>query len=193
MNLPNKLTMMRIFLIPVFVAVIFITAIPCRFLIAAAIFAISSLTDLMDGRIARKRNLVTNFGKLMDPLADKVSVVTAILCIVCITEEPMWRMLLTFAAVIIIAREFLVTSLRLIAAGEGTVIAAAMAGKIKTTVQMIAIIVILLETQFSDELTELVCFPHWLGYIGLGVAVIATVVSGVQYMNAYKSYIDPRK
>lgn len=193
MNLPNKLTVLRVIMIPIFVAVIFVTAIPYRFLIAAAIFALASLTDLLDGKIARKRGLVTDFGKLMDPLADKVFVTTALFCLICITEDPCWRMALTIATIIIVAREFLVTSLRLLVASKGIVIPAAFIGKVKTTLQMIAIICILLETQFAEKLTELIGFPHWIGYIVLAAAVVATIVSGVQYVNAYKSYLDPKK
>ncbi len=193
MNLPNKLTLLRVVLIPVFVAVIFITAIPYRFLIAAALFALASLTDLLDGKIARKRGLVTDFGKLLDPLADKVFVTAALLCIICITEQPVWRMALTVAAIIIVGREFFVTSLRLLVAGSGVVVPAAFMGKVKTTLQMVAIICILLETEFACELRSVICFEHWIGYIALGAAVVATVVSGVQYGVAYGSYLDPKK
>ncbi len=193
MNLPNKLTVLRVIMIPIFVAVIFITAIPYRFLIAAAIFAIASLTDLLDGKIARKRGLVTDFGKLLDPLADKVFVTAALFCIICVTEDPTWRMLLTIATIIIVAREFLVTSLRLLVASRGVVIPAAYMGKVKTTLQMIAIICILLETQFACELRGLMCFEHWIGYITLAAAVVATIISGWQYVAAYGSYLDPRK
>lgn len=193
MNLPNKLTLLRVLLIPVFVAVLFVEAIPYRFLIAAAIYGIASVTDLLDGRIARKRNIVTDFGKLLDPLADKVFVSTALFCIICLTEHPTWRMLLTVATIIIVAREFLVTSLRLLVASRGVVIPAAYIGKIKTTLQMIAIICILIEMQFSGRLTETVGFDHWIGYILLAAAVVTTVISGVQYVAAYSSYLDPKQ
>ena len=193
MNLPNKLTLFRVLLIPVFVAVLFITAIPYRFLIAAAIYGIASLTDLFDGKIARKRNLITDFGKLLDPLADKVFVTTALFCIICLTEHPTWRMILTIATIIIVAREFLVTSLRLLVASRGVVIPAAYIGKIKTTLQMIAIICILIEMQFGGWLTENVAFDHWIGYIVLAAAVVTTIISGVQYVVAYSSYLDPKQ
>ena len=193
MNLPNKLTLLRVALIPVFVAVLFIEAIPYRFLIAAALYGIASLTDLMDGRIARRRGLVTDFGKLLDPLADKVFVSTALFCIICLTEHPTWRMLLTIATIIIVAREFLVTSLRLLVAGRGVVVPAAQMGKIKTTLQMIAIIFILIEMQFGEWLTEKVYFDHWIGYILLAAAVVTTIISGFQYVVAYGSYLDPKK
>ena len=193
MNLPNKLTLLRVALIPVFVAVIFITAIPYRFLIAAALFALASFTDMLDGKIARKRGLVTDFGKLLDPLADKVFVTAALLCIIAVTEEPVWRIALTVAAIIIIGREFFVTSLRLLVAGSGVVVPAAFMGKVKTTLQMVAIICILLETQFACEIRSVICFEHWIGYIALAAATVATVVSGIQYGVAYGSYLDPKK
>jgi len=193
MNLPNKLTILRIAMIPIFVAVVFIEAIPFRFLIGAALFALAAITDTLDGQIARKRNLVTDFGKLFDPLADKVFVVSALISLLALTGGGIWKILFAIAVMIIIAREFLVTSLRLLVAGKGIVVAAGMMGKIKTTVQMIAIIVILVENQFAAELTKAMGFAHWLGYILMAVAVIATVISGAQYMLAYKSYIDPQK
>jgi CDP-diacylglycerol--glycerol-3-phosphate 3-phosphatidyltransferase len=134
MNLPNKLTMLRILLVPVFVLFMSIGATPLNLFLALVIFVIASLTDLFDGKIARKYGLVTNFGKLMDPLADKVLVMSAMLCFVSSDLAPAW------IVIVILTREFLVTSLRLIAAGEGTVIAADKWGKIKTVTQMIWII-----------------------------------------------------
>lgn len=193
MNLPNKLTILRIAMIPLFVAVVFISAIPFRFLIGAVLFAVAAITDTLDGQIARKRNLVTDFGKLFDPLADKVFVVSALISLLCLTPDGGWKVAFAVAVMIIIAREFLVTSLRLLVAGKGIVVAAGMMGKIKTTVQMISIIVILIEKQFAAELTEFMGFPHIIGYSLMAVAVIATLISGVQYMLAYKSYIDPQK
>ena len=118
MNLPNKLTMLRIMLVPIFVLFMSIGATPLNLFLALVVFVIASLTDLLDGKIARKYGLVTNFGKLMDPLADKVLVMSAMLCFVSAGLAPAW------IVIVILTREFLVTSLRLIAAGEGTVIAA---------------------------------------------------------------------
>ena len=134
MNLPNKLTMLRIILVPFFVLFMTIEASPVNTFIALVVFVIASLTDMLDGKIARKYGLVTNFGKLMDPLADKVLVMSAMLCFVSSGWAPAW------IVIVILTREFLVTSLRLIAAGEGTVIAADKWGKIKTVTQMIWII-----------------------------------------------------
>ena len=134
MNLPNKLTMLRIILVPFFVLFMSIGASAANLFIALVIFIVASLTDMLDGKIARKYGLVTNFGKLMDPLADKVLVMSAMLCFVSAGLAPAW------IVIVILTREFLVTSLRLIAAGEGTVIAADKWGKIKTVTQMIWII-----------------------------------------------------
>jgi len=134
MNLPNKLTMLRIILVPFFVLFMSIGASAVNLFIALVIFIVASLTDMLDGKIARKYGLVTNFGKLMDPLADKVLVMSAMLCFVSAGLAPAW------IVIVILTREFLVTSLRLIAAGEGTVIAADKWGKIKTVTQMIWII-----------------------------------------------------
>ena len=134
MNLPNKLTMLRIILVPFFVLFMSIEASAMNLFIALIIFSVASLTDMLDGKIARKYGLVTNFGKLMDPLADKVLVMSAMLCFVSEDLAPAW------IVIVILTREFLVTSLRLIAAGEGTVIAADKWGKIKTVTQMIWII-----------------------------------------------------
>lgn len=134
MNLPNKLTMLRIILVPFFVLFMTVGKSPTAVLIALVIFTAASLTDMLDGKIARKYNLVTNFGKLMDPLADKVLVMSAMICFVALDAAPAW------IVIVILAREFLVTSLRLIAAGEGVVIAADKWGKIKTVTQMAWII-----------------------------------------------------
>ena len=134
MNLPNKLTMLRIILVPFFVLFMSIGASAVNLFIALVIFIVASLTDMLDGKIARKYGLVTNFGKLMDPLADKVLVMSAMLCFVSAGLAPAW------IVIVILTREFLVTSLRLIAVGEGVVIAADKWGKIKTVTQMLWII-----------------------------------------------------
>lgn len=159
MNLPNKLTTARIALVPVFLVVLLLGwRIP-----AFIIFVVASLTDFADGQIARKRNLVTSFGKFLDPLADKLLVMSAVLVFVQWGRVPAW------AAMIIIAREFAVTGLRLVAAADGVVIAAAWSGKIKTASSLVAICVMLL---FSGKVLDLVC---------VAVMVVTTVVSGVEY------------
>ncbi len=145
MNLPNKLTVLRVILIPFFVVAL-LAPIPGGKYIATAIFIIASLTDLLDGKIARKYNLVTNFGKFMDPLADKLLVSSALICL-CTTisdyngkiQIPVWIVL------IIIAREFIISGFRLVASDNGIVIAAGMWGKVKTAVTMVTIIAVILD------------------------------------------------
>lgn len=166
MNLPNKITMMRIILIPVFI-VVFLFGYNY---VAAGIFVFAALSDAVDGHLARKLNLVTNFGKIMDPLADKLLVFSALLCLVQTGSVPAWM------AIIILARELTITSLRSVAASDGIVIAAAMSGKIKTVFQMVAIPLLLLN--------------NWpFCYIGipmdqimLWAAVIMTIYSGTEYI-----------
>ena len=136
MNLPNKLTLLRVILIPFFLVMMYVDAIPLHFLWALVIFVAASLTDMLDGKIARARGLVTNFGKFLDPLADKVLVITALTVFVELKEFRMSAIPL----VIIIAREFMVSGLRLLAAEEGVVIAAGIWGKLKTAFTMVTIV-----------------------------------------------------
>lgn len=133
MNLPNKLTMFRVILIPFFIVFLLIPITPYDKWIALAIFVIASLTDLLDGKIARKYNLVTNFGKFMDPLADKLLVCSALICLIELDKIPSWMV------IIIIAREFIISGFRLVASDNGVVIAASYFGKFKTTFQMLAV------------------------------------------------------
>lgn len=139
MNLPNKLTILRILLVPVFIVLLFMgqTNTVLRIL-ALAVFCIASLTDALDGYIARSRNLITNFGKFMDPLADKLLVCSALVCFVQIGSIPAW------VVIIIIGREFIISGFRLIASDKGVVIAANKWGKAKTVSQMITIILLIL-------------------------------------------------
>ena len=139
MNLANKLTMIRIFLVPIFLIFIAVKDIPYGRLFATFIFILASLTDKLDGYIARSRNQITNFGKFMDPLADKLLVTAALVSLVELQIVPSW------VAMIIIAREFAVSGLRTIAASEGKVIAASRWGKIKTVIQIVAIITALIK------------------------------------------------
>ena len=143
MNLPNKLTLFRIFLIPVFIIVMMMN-IPSKFLIACIIFIVASITDAMDGHIARKYNLVTDFGKFMDPLADKLLVIAAL------TSMIEFKLVAAWMVFIIVARELTVSILRAIAAADGKVIAASGGGKLKTISQMVAIIVLSLGEQFNN-------------------------------------------
>ena len=187
MNLPNKLTFLRIILVPVFLIIFNLGYI----WVAGVIFVIASLTDLADGKIARKYNLVTNFGKFADPLADKLLVSAALiaLCTVGKLGHPLLGMWTTF---VIIAREFMVTGIRLVAAAEGKVIAAGMSGKIKTAIQMVAITYILFA-----ELLIYVGLPVDVSNIIVNVLVIAsvfmTVYSGAEYLIQNRSLLTTNK
>lgn len=178
MNLPNRLTMMRIFLVPICVFFLLMQNIPHTYLWAMLIFIIASVTDLLDGKIARKRNLVTNFGKLLDPLADKVLVTAVLLCFIELGLSG------SLVVILIIAREFLVTSLRLIALESGSVIAANKWGKAKTVTQIIAILVMM----FLQEICYIwpvigeVLPVVLIGELFLWIAAVMTVISGVIYL-----------
>lgn len=169
MNLPNKLTLFRIFLIPIFILVMLLN-IPNKFLIACIIFIIASITDAMDGHIARKYNLVTDFGKFMDPLADKLLVISALTCMI---EKGL---VASWMVIIIVARELTVSILRAIAAADGKVIAASGGGKLKTITQMVAIIVLLLGAQFGNSLLTTI------GDISILIATLLTLYSGWEYL-----------
>ncbi|ATD54985.1 CDP-diacylglycerol--glycerol-3-phosphate 3-phosphatidyltransferase [Clostridium chauvoei] len=196
MNLANKLTMLRIFLVPLFLVFIAVKGIPYGTIIATFIFVIASLTDQLDGYIARSRNQITNFGKFMDPLADKLLVTAALISLVELQVVPSW------AAVIIIAREFAVSGLRTIAASEGKVIAASWWGKIKTVIQIIAIVTLLLQVNVGSSayLTDLAIrnelFRGLITYAPkylLLLAVAITIVSGYDYFRKNKKVINSNK
>ena len=184
MNLPNKLTMFRVILIPFFVFFL-LTNLPNQtvaVILALVIFIIASLTDMLDGKIARKYNLVTNFGKFMDPLADKLLVCSALICLIAMGQVPAW------VVIIIIAREFIISGFRLIAAEHQIVIAASMWGKFKTTFQMIAIILLILDYGFSIPVGGVDAI-HVLGVIVLYIALALTIISLVDYLAKNRSVL----
>jgi len=196
MNLANKLTLIRIFLVPVFLLFIATKDIPYGSFMATFIFILASLTDKLDGYVARSRNQITNFGKFMDPLADKLLVTAALISLVELHVVPGW------AAVVIIAREFAVSGLRSIAAAQGRVIAASWWGKIKTVIQIIAIILLLLKVNIHDAklLKIFVINNHYLKEffaivptIMLMVAVVITLISGYDYFKKNKDAVDMYK
>lgn len=168
MNLPNKITVVRMLMIPFFIAALLIDF-PFHQPIAAALFIIAALTDSLDGYLARSRNLVTDFGKFMDPLADKLLVCSALICFVELGSVPAW------IVIIIIAREFAITGLRTLAASDGIVISASKWGKAKTMSQMIAIVIIL----FNNWPFSLINFPA--DTIMIYIAMVLTIFSGVDY------------
>lgn len=177
MNLPNKLTMFRVILIPFFVVFMLADITAYDKWIALAIFIIASLTDLLDGKIARKYNLVTNFGKFMDPLADKLLVCSALICLVALFKIPAW------IVIVIIAREFIISGFRLIASDNGVVIAASYWGKFKTTFQMIMICLMIADIAAISLLTAIVMW----------VALVLTVVSLVDYLVKNKDVMKDTK
>lgn len=193
MNLPNKLTLMRVLLIPVFLVFFLIPGIPCHYLLAMIVFIAASVTDALDGHLARKHNLVTNFGKFLDPLADKVLVMTALACFV---DN---QMIGVIPFLIIMMREFMVSGLRLVAANSGTVIAAGFWGKLKTAFTMVTIIAILVYLSFSGDFNSfsLACadtIDRVCGWILTGLVWISaglTVISGWIYLRGYWRFIDP--
>ena len=164
MNLPNKLTMFRVILIPFFIVFLLIPITSYDKWIALVIFIVASLTDLLDGKIARKYNLVTNFGKFMDPLADKLLVCSALICLIELHKIPAWMV------IIIIAREFIISGFRLVASDNGVVIAASYWGKFKTVSQMA--MVILLIADFGGVF-DLIC--EALIWISLALTIISLV------------------
>lgn len=197
MNLPNKLTLLRVLMIPAFLVVLLCAPYPWGPLAGAAIYAIASATDAIDGNLARKNNQVTDFGKFLDPLADKMLVITAL---VLLQHMGLIHPVIT---VIIICRELMVTSIRLVAASGGKVIAAGWWGKAKTVTQMIATLLLMVEpvllgkweyglnipllTGSSPETTAV------LGTISIYVATLLTIISGVEYLVKNWKYVDYRK
>lgn len=168
MNLPNKLTIIRVCLIPFFVAALLYdqgNQYAMR-ITANVLFIIASLTDLFDGKIARKYNMVTNFGKFMDPLADKLLVCSALICLLALGQLSAW------VVIVIISRDFIISGFRLVAADNGVVIAASYWGKFKTTFQMIAVILLIFDIPVLRLVTD----------ITMGIAVALTIVSLVDYV-----------
>ncbi len=180
MNLPNKLTIFRVILIPFFVLFLLVEPDNQVFrLIADLIFIVASLTDMLDGKIARKYHLVTNFGKFMDPLADKLLVCSAMVCLVSTGQLSAW------IVIIIISREFIISGFRLIASDNGIVIAASMWGKFKTVFQMLMIIVLIADI-------PLAVFDI-IGTVLTYVALVLTVISLVDYIAKNKDILKEQK
>ncbi len=187
MNLPNKITLTRIFMIPVFVLFFYLDAIPCNELIAAIVFVVAASTDALDGHIARSRNLVTNLGKFLDPIADKVLVSTALILMLtkpdCFTVAPFgsWGLLVAgiFVA-LILARELIVSGFRMIAAGRNLVLAADKLGKAKTVTQDSSIAILLASLPFADTPTGQIFL--YIGLVLFVLCTILTVISGMNYI-----------
>lgn len=170
MNLPNKLTIARVISVPFFVLA-YAYGIS---LVAFIIFIAASFTDMLDGKIARKYNLVTNFGKIMDPLADKILVYSAFCMMVADGNVPGWML------IVILAREFTISGMRTVAASEGIVIAAGMSGKIKTVLQMVAVPLLIIRDAFDGTMFD--SYVYIAGEVFLWAALVMTVYSGIEYV-----------
>jgi len=184
MNLANKLTLFRVILVPFFIAALMIDYIPFGFTIALVIFAMASITDMLDGKVARKYNMITDLGKFLDPLADKVLVAAALICFV----ERGW----TYAWLVwlIMAREFMVSGIRLVAAGskKKLVIAANIWGKLKTASTMVSICIVLIMHILTDDFGVLSGMPvQPITDVLMYICTLLTVVSGVIYLYDYRS------
>lgn len=170
MNLPNRLTILRVAMIPIFVVFMLWDVLPYSNIIAAVVFILACITDFLDGYLARKWNLITNFGKFMDPLADKVLVCAAMICFVADSTCPMP----SWVVIVILGREFIISGFRLVAAEQGVVIAASYWAKVKTTVQMIMSIALI----FNFQVQWFVVFETILIY----AALVLTIISLVEYL-----------
>ena len=186
MNLPNKLTLSRIIMIPFIMLFYLVPMFPYCKVVALALFLLASFTDMLDGKIARKYNLITNFGKFLDPIADKLLTSTVLFMIVADGTVNMYFGVITLT--IVIGREFMVAALRQLAATKGVVIAADKLGKYKTVSQMVALTGFLLYSLLMTEIC--VCTFNtvlmWVCNVFLGVSVLLTIISGINYMSKNK-------
>ncbi|MBS3812063.1 MAG: CDP-diacylglycerol--glycerol-3-phosphate 3-phosphatidyltransferase [Halanaerobiales bacterium] len=172
MNLPNKLTMIRIILIPIFIIFLLLRKqIPGAEVFSLAVFILAAITDSLDGYMARKHKMVTKFGKIVDPVADKLLISAALITFVSLNEISIW------AAILIIGREFAVTGLRIIAAKDGVIISASIWGKIKTTIQITAVIAVIVDP-------KIITLPYYIPNILIWLAVIITIYSGYKYFKS---------
>ncbi|MBR5773933.1 MAG: CDP-diacylglycerol--glycerol-3-phosphate 3-phosphatidyltransferase [Clostridia bacterium] len=199
MNTPNKLTTIRIIMAPVFMAFLLIDSIPYNYLIALVFFIAASITDLIDGRLARKYKQITTYGKFLDPVADKILVLSALMGFVQLDICSAW------VPLIVVTREFLVTAVRLMASTQGNVIAANMWGKIKTVVQLVAIIAIIVFKAFKEiaigiDIPEMVSILSLydkivptVSSVLLWVSVVVTAWSGCVYVWQNRKYINTTK
>ena len=194
LNVPNTLSLIRVLLVPLFVAtLIFMREIPVwAYVVPTVIYILTALTDMLDGMIARKYNLVTDFGKFIDPLADKFMVIgsqIAMLVWMMLRGESVLALVFVWVVLVILLRELGVTSLRLVVAGNaGIVVAASIFGKLKTISQMVGTVVILVEPMipfFSEN--------HILSYVMMGIMLFTTLFSGIDYLRAYLPYVDSNK
>ena len=190
MNLPNKLTVLRIILTPLMILLFYFE----QYILAALVFLIAAFTDMLDGKIARKNNLVTTFGKFVDPLADKLINISAIIILsgkICAGGEKWYGVFAIITTVVIVSREIIITSLRALAANEGVVIAADKMGKLKTVLQDIAIVTMFVdEAKIVDKIPFVNELIHWMAFVLLLGALALTIISGINYFTANKEIMD---
>jgi len=190
LNLPTKITLVRIAMIPIMVVIYYLEAIPYRSLIAGAVFVLAAGTDFLDGYLARKNNQVTNLGKFLDPIADKVLIMTALFLLVESHTIPV--IFGAVSGIIILARELIVTGFRQVAAANNVVIAADMTGKVKAVFQDIALAFFFLLADLPKDAAFTEIFA-WISYVMLAIAVVLTIVSGINYIVKNKQVLsDPK-
>ena len=203
MNIPNLLSIIRCLLVPAFVAsLLFMTDLGIwGYIVPAAVYGITAITDMLDGKIARKYNLVTDFGKFIDPLADKFMVLSSMIALLVwmlLRSQPLQAIIYVWVVLIILLRELGVTSLRLVVAGKsGIVVAASLLGKIKTVSQMVGTVAIILEPAIPMVIrhgaVSFICDNHILSYLCMAVMAFTTLFSGIDYLKAYMPYVDSNK
>ena len=203
MNIPNTLSIIRCLLVPVFVAALLFMreAGVWAYIVPAVVYLLTAITDALDGKIARKYNLITDFGKFIDPLADKFMVLSSMISILVwmlLRDQQPLALIFVWVVLVILLRELGVTSIRLVVAGNsGIVVAASILGKIKTVSQMVGTIVILVEPALPMiipfDVVSYVADNHILSYIAMAIMAITTIVSGIDYLKAYMPYIDSNK
>ncbi len=192
LNLPNKLTLLRVIMIPFFMFFIIFPVLgeTVSAIVATVIFILTALTDMLDGKIARKYNLITNFGKFLDPLADKCMVLGGFIALLCVAmaRGEVYTKVLACSFFLILLRELAVTSMRLVVSDAGNVVIAAnWMGKCKTVLQIVTMVVLIVEPVVPFETDNIV------SYVFLALTVILTVWSGINYFIAYWPYLDPTK
>ncbi len=191
MNTPNKLTILRILMTPVFMVALLV-AFPHNILVALVLFVVASVTDAIDGNMARKHNLITDFGKFLDPLADKMLTTAAFLCFI----QLGWGVGITWITFIVLVREFFITSLRLVSLGSGKVVAANIWGKLKTISQMVSIITVMAFEYFIGVFSFLAPFASAMRIVYnvlLWISAVLAVVSGVIYFWDNRSFINTKQ
>lgn len=184
MNLPNKLTIVRILLTPVYLLLFCTESVPYNYIFALLVFVVAAVTDALDGRIARKNNIVTNLGKIADPIADKILTTAVFLCFMKINLCSIW------IVIIILAREFTVSAIRITSASQGVVVPANIYGKIKTVLQMVVSILVMLALSVEQLIGISIPYFETVTAIMLGITAFITIFSGAVYIKDSMKVID---